>query len=195
MRIGDSAFSDCENLVSIIIPDSVCDICWGAFERCYNLVSITMPAGLSSIGSCAFEECQSLKTVILHDNLTQIGDSAFFDAVAKSNDTLGDDHTQTAEVYKEKYRAAHTPKDVNSSRFILGGCSLDGIVGVECPVALAVASFVYGSPENSVEIEFTRDKWEYRGDYCSSYFIAFELSKDYPEGRVFKSLQYIYSNM
>ena len=119
----------------------------------------------------------------------------FFDAVAKCNDTWGDDYTQTAEAYKEKYRVAHTPKDVNSSRFILGGCSLDGIVGVECPVALAVASFIYGSPENSVEIEFTRDKWEYRGDYCSSYFIAFELSKDYPEGRVFKSSQYSYSNM
>ena len=121
--------------------------------------------------------------------------TALFDAVAKSNDTLGDDYTQTAEVYKEKYKAAHTPKDVNSSRFILGGCSLDGIVGVECPVALAVASFVYGSPENSVDVEFTRDKWEWRGDYCSSFYVAFELSSSYPEGRVYKSLQHKYSSM
>lgn len=116
----------------------------------------------------------------------------FFDVISSRNRSWGDNYNEIAQTYKEKYRRTF----VKSERcFASSGCSLDGVIGYECPVALAVAGFVYGSPENSVDVEFTRDKWEWRGDYCSSFYVAFELSSSYPEGRVYKSLQHKYSSM
>ena len=40
-RIGDSAFSGCERLISIEIPDSVASIGYQAFHYCGSLTSVT----------------------------------------------------------------------------------------------------------------------------------------------------------
>ena len=48
-RIGDGAFTDCPNLTSVTIPQSVTFIGKKAFERCKNLASVTIPNGV--IGS------------------------------------------------------------------------------------------------------------------------------------------------
>jgi hypothetical protein len=116
----------------------------------------------------------------------------FFDVISSRNHSWDGSHNETAQIYKRRYREAFVE---SGKSFRSSYCSLDGVRGYECPVALAVAGFVYGSPENSVDVEFTRDKWEWRGDYCSSFYIAFELSSSYPEGRVYRSLQHEYSNM
>ena len=116
----------------------------------------------------------------------------FFDVISSRNHSWDGSHNETAQIYKRRYREAFVE---SGKSFRSSYCSLDGVRGYECPVALAVAGFVYGSPENSVDVEFTRDKWEWRGDYRSSFYIAFELSSSYPEGRVYRSLQHEYSNM
>ena len=53
-RIGRAAFSGCENLTGITIPDSVTYIGEGAFNSCYNLKSITIPDSVTSIDRDAF---------------------------------------------------------------------------------------------------------------------------------------------
>jgi hypothetical protein len=131
-------------------------------------------------------------SVVLCENAKIEDAFEFFDAVSVRNHWWSDDHSETAQTYRRMYREAFVKCDDYSR---LSGCSLDGVIGCECPIALAVAGFVYGSPENSVDVEFTRDKWEWRGDYCSSFYVAFELSSSYPEGRVYKSLQHKYSSM
>ena len=52
--IGWYAFSDCTNLTSIIIPNSVMSIGEGAFSDCTSLTNITIPDSVTSISSYSF---------------------------------------------------------------------------------------------------------------------------------------------
>jgi len=54
--IPDQAFSECETLVSITIPNGVTSIGVWAFIRCTNLASVTIPDSVTSIGAFAFAE-------------------------------------------------------------------------------------------------------------------------------------------
>lgn len=51
-NIDRCAFSNCENLTSIIIPDSVTTIDDSAFYGCSNLTSVMIPKSVTSIGDC-----------------------------------------------------------------------------------------------------------------------------------------------
>ena len=53
-RIGEGAFSNCMNLTSVVIPDSITEIGDSAFQWCPNLKYITIPAEVTSIGKNAF---------------------------------------------------------------------------------------------------------------------------------------------
>ena len=53
--IGDYAFSECESLTSVSIPNTVTTIGYGAFIRCSGLVSATIPNSVIKIGNYAFE--------------------------------------------------------------------------------------------------------------------------------------------
>ncbi len=77
--IGDSAFLDCADLLSVTLPDGVTRIGKYAFSGCGDLQSINLPEGLTSIGEWAFEACGSLQKVNLPDTVTDIGDYAFSD--------------------------------------------------------------------------------------------------------------------
>ena len=58
--IGDRAFSSCEGLTSITIPNSVTSIGYQAFMGCKGLTSITIPNSVTSIGEGAFSGCFTL---------------------------------------------------------------------------------------------------------------------------------------
>lgn len=75
--IGDEAFYDCENLVSIDIPDSVTTIGDEAFHGCKNLTSIVIPNSVTSIGDWAFRICSSLTSIEIPNSVTSIGNIAF----------------------------------------------------------------------------------------------------------------------
>ena len=61
--VGEIAFSYCNGLTSIVIPDSVTSIGDYAFEYCFNLTSITISDSVTSIGEWAFSGYDSLETV------------------------------------------------------------------------------------------------------------------------------------
>ena len=61
--IGVAAFSDCENLVELVIPEGVVDIGAAAFCDCIGLKAVTIPSTLVNIGDAAFEGCDALTTV------------------------------------------------------------------------------------------------------------------------------------
>ncbi len=78
ISIGDSAFSGCRSLSSIVIPDSVTSISDTTFANCHSLSSIVIPTSVASIGKCAFFRCRSLSEIVIPSSVTSIGDRAFY---------------------------------------------------------------------------------------------------------------------
>ncbi|MCD8089173.1 MAG: leucine-rich repeat protein [Clostridiales bacterium] len=75
--LGDWAFSLCEELEEIIIPDSVKRISEGAFYGCTGLSSVQLGSGIEEIGLQAFDGCSSLTDIALPDSLKILRDWAF----------------------------------------------------------------------------------------------------------------------
>ncbi|MGM9977195.1 MAG: leucine-rich repeat protein [Clostridium sp.] len=75
--IGDSAFIYCTGLTSVTMADSVTSIGNYAFGHCWSLTNISMSNSLTSIGEGTFCECWSLTNIIIPNSVTSIGDSAF----------------------------------------------------------------------------------------------------------------------
>ena len=75
--ISKSAFSGCNSLTSVTIPNSVTRIGDGAFSGCNSLTSVTIPNSVTSISKSAFSGCNSLTSVTIPNSVTRIGDGAF----------------------------------------------------------------------------------------------------------------------
>lgn len=75
--IADSAFSCCENLTSVTIPDSVTRIGDWAFYGCTSLVSVIIPNSVMSIGEGSFQKCTNLKDVNIPLSVVSIGANPF----------------------------------------------------------------------------------------------------------------------
>ena len=76
--IGDSAFSGCNSLTSIVVPGSVKDIGENAFSKCISLKEAILEEGIETIGIRAFSECKGLEKASLPSSLKSIGIYAFY---------------------------------------------------------------------------------------------------------------------
>ena len=104
--IGSAAFQDCTGLTSITIPNSVTSISNSAFSGCTGLTSITIPNSVTSIGSSAFSNCIGLTTFTIPNSVTSIGGSAFSGCTGLTSITI--------------------PNSVTS----IGGSAFDGCTGI-----------------------------------------------------------------
>lgn len=75
--IQNSAFKDCSNVTSVLIPSSIKSIGINAFENCSNITEITIPEGVTLIGNNTFKGCEKLASVTLPTSLESIGANAF----------------------------------------------------------------------------------------------------------------------
>ena len=89
-EIGDSAFSGCNKLTSVVIPDSVTSIGDDAFCDCCSLTSVTIGNGVTSIGNYAFYNCSGLISITIPDSVTSIGINAFCNCSGLTDITIGD---------------------------------------------------------------------------------------------------------
>ncbi len=75
-KIGDHAFDDA-TMKSVIIPDTIVSIDWGAFAGCNNIEKIDIPDSVTSVGPYAFYRCEKLTEVSFGSSLKEISTSAF----------------------------------------------------------------------------------------------------------------------
>lgn len=75
--IGDNTFHYCWYLTSVSIPHSVTIIGDYAFSQCVRLSSVHIPNSVTSIGKGAFQSCQSLTSIALPYGITSINDNTF----------------------------------------------------------------------------------------------------------------------
>ncbi|MBR5344207.1 MAG: leucine-rich repeat domain-containing protein [Clostridia bacterium] len=91
--IGSEAFKECDDLVQVTIPGSVCivgvsefgagrlnrDMAMGegAFTRCDLLKSVILEEGVNEIEAYAFSGCKCLEEVVIPESVTRIGSGAF----------------------------------------------------------------------------------------------------------------------
>jgi hypothetical protein len=80
-RIGNSAFAEYRNVVSVNIPPSVTDIGNQAFYLCQSLSSIALPDGLENIGDYAFAGC-NLSKITIPQAVTHIGNNALCNSLS-----------------------------------------------------------------------------------------------------------------
>lgn len=67
--IGNYAFSNCESLASVTIPDDVTSIGAQAFDGCSSLTSITIPDSTTTISYNTFQYCSHLTSVSIPNEI------------------------------------------------------------------------------------------------------------------------------
>ena len=77
--IGNRAFVNCKDIVTVLIPDSVAAIGEFAFFECSNLTRINITDSITTIGERAFYACDSLAHVEFAESskLASVGGNAF----------------------------------------------------------------------------------------------------------------------
>lgn len=71
------------SLKSVILPNSITSISYGAFQSCNGLTSIIIPNSVTSIKSFAFMSCSELNSVVLGSSLVTVGGTRVFDYCGK----------------------------------------------------------------------------------------------------------------
>lgn len=92
IRIEAFAYYACENLRSVVIPNSMASIANGAFYRS-SLTSITIPNSVTSIEDWAFYACRDLEKITIPDSVKSIGQDAFYYCTNLTKITIPDNVT------------------------------------------------------------------------------------------------------
>ncbi len=114
--IGNYAFQNCENIVSIEIPHTVKKIGAGAFLNCGALEKVEIPSSVQSIGAGAFAKCPLLKIFALKNtaayNYALTEDILFVDTAptttAEQKLQPGETTARVTYVLRTRVTASHT---------------------------------------------------------------------------------------
>lgn len=116
--VGNGAFSECNNLEEVVIPETIewiddyafmdckclrkvsfegnkcTSIGYAAFKRCRSLMDIELKEGLLQLDNDTFNSCTSLQSIKLPDSLYVIPDGCFAGCSALKKVTLGENVTK-----------------------------------------------------------------------------------------------------
>lgn len=155
VAIGDDAFSGCQNLTHVEIPDTVMIIGDNAFAGCTSLKNITISEKMESIGKSAFIGCNSLESVTILGKLYLIDKAAF--SGCKSLKSL------TMQNYESIYGSVITSTNIKEDAFL--GCT-----------ALEEVRFE-GTPEQWAQIDFENASSNPLGFTKNMYFNGESLTE------------------
>ena len=77
VKIGDYAFWCCEKLNSVNLPSELSVLCKGVFSHCVKLPYVEIPESVTIIEDEAFWNCNALSDLVIPENVEYIGWSAF----------------------------------------------------------------------------------------------------------------------
>lgn len=77
-NISQYAFHECDNIVSVDLPDTIKTIDADAFCYCNSLQNISIPDSVTSVGDYAFRNCFSLEGCFEFQNIASIGNQTFY---------------------------------------------------------------------------------------------------------------------
>jgi hypothetical protein len=77
-KIEKRAFMGCDDITSIVFPNTIEEIPKQLCQACPNLQTVTFPSSLTKIGDFAFGDCFKLKDINLPATLTELGIDAFY---------------------------------------------------------------------------------------------------------------------
>lgn len=86
--ISDNAFSGCNGLTNVTIPNSVTSIGNNAFLGCKNMTNVSIPDYVTFLGDSAFYNCTALTNALIGNSVTSIGNSAFNGCSSLTNVTI-----------------------------------------------------------------------------------------------------------
>lgn len=75
--LGNSAFAECKNLLSVSVPSTVITLGTSVFFRCGKLETVQISGNITIIPSDTFYGCTKLNHMKLPESVTKIGSSAF----------------------------------------------------------------------------------------------------------------------
>ncbi len=120
--LPSGCFRNCTGLTSVKLPDTITSIPYSCFEGYRSLASINIPVGVKEIGWNAFEGCTALKELVIPYTVEEIGHYAFsgcsFDSVTIRNPYVYFDNFQANTIYGYPGSTAETYAKANGITFI-----------------------------------------------------------------------------
>lgn len=77
VSVGLFAFSECKDMLSIVLPNTISTIGIGAFQECDGLKDFSWPSSANSVPNSAFYSCNNLESISLPEGVDSICNTAF----------------------------------------------------------------------------------------------------------------------
>lgn len=126
--VGGYAFSNCEDIEKITLPQTIKTIGSHAFQGCDKLIEVNIPQGVEVIEDYAFYECRSMAKLDLPQALLKIGDHAFDYCISIKEAKIPDSVTQIGEgafMRCESLKDVTLPAGLNKYGYkVFAGCRL-----------------------------------------------------------------------
>lgn len=126
VNIGDRAFYDKKEILSVTIPDSVHVIGSQAFHLCQNLKKVNIPSSVTVIDNYAFDMCVKLESVSIPEGVRYIGVGIFKGCLALGSIEVSEENTE----YYSDGNCVMRSKD----KILIAGCKAsvipDGVKGI-----------------------------------------------------------------
>lgn len=145
VSIADGAVLQANNLIGVVLPNSIKTIGSLAFRQCRNLTKVTLAKGLTAIGSEAFYYCTSLTGITLPDSVKVIGEKAFEHCWSLKRMTLPDSLTSISDwafAYCKEMTSVSIPHGVTHIGLAaFTGCGLESVTVPDSVTTMAHSVF------------------------------------------------------
>lgn len=87
--IGHSAFKNCTELTTAVLPGSITAIEPRVFEGCTSLTSMVVPNSVTTMGANVFDKCYAIDSIVIGNSVPSLGDYTFNDCRALKKVVIG----------------------------------------------------------------------------------------------------------